>query len=881
VVVAFALACWLTTPDDPPPGGEGPAGVAELPPAPRGTAESSAPASAFSAAMAPKAATDPGLSSRWKPAYLPLVEPYRSIPDYDPGSAAGRLAARLEELIRAEKPGRKRRLLATLRVRLDYQASTGLTPAELKKDLEAIEALLAEVLAGRDPLAAERGNSLLGYYAANDGSCQPYSLTLPEGYDPRGERKYPLVLELHHHGWGDWYKPFQGHQASALDGAIVAAPHGRGSCDYLWIAEDDVLAVRDAVIADYRVDDLRVYVTGYSMGGTGSFHLPGRYPDRFAASTPKAGNADFTAWEQAWKEDRRRLETPLNAARMFLRWKTAPVTYAENFLHVPISMDHGAGDTVNPVQHSRSMAGRLKQLGYKHVRFRSGSGGHSWGATLEERFKWMLQFRGVRTPGRVRLKTGDYRHGGAYWAEILRLADRMKMAEIDVKVSSPRLIEVTACRNVERFRLKLGELKLAARAAVSVGGGRLALPDPPPAGVTLERTAAGWKLAAATGASGRFPPPKRKGLEGPIWDGLRDPFLVVVGTSSKDEFERRTVRMEAERWRRQWRRRFQSWPPVKDDREVTARDIADRNLMLFGGPAANSITARVNARLPARIEGRKVIVGEREYSGDDLGLKLCYPNPLNPDRLVLLQASTGWRGMWQMTHRFGNWFDWMPLDNRDWYDFCVFDDKSAGFETFLDVGFFDEDWSLKRASRWRGVAEWRAEARPRTYPRHIAPPEADEVRLGDLWPRQIDTAKGPLQIDRSFRGKQLCVGHRKQKHGLGQWIESAISYDLGGKYRSLTTVYGIDAEGQKKISSARRSAERVRFEIWGDGRLLASRNGVRFDDAPGRFSVDVTGVDGLTLRVLRTSPQGWLYGSITWGEPTLRRRPIATGKPKD
>jgi len=36
--------------------------------------------------------------------------------------------------------------------------------------------------------------------------------------------------------------------------------------------------------------------------------------------------------------------------------------------------------------------------------------------------------------------------------------------------------------------------------------------------------------------------------------------------------------------------------------------------------------------------------------------------------------------------------------------------------------------------------------------------------------------------------------------------------------------------------------------------------------------VDVTGVNGLTLRVLRTSPQGWLYGPITWGEPTLSRR---------
>ncbi len=802
--------------------------------------------------------------------YLPLVEPYESIPDLDPASPEGKLAARLAELVRAEKRSSKRRLLATLRVRLDYMATRG---ANWK--LTDLARQLDEVLAGRDPFAAERGNSLRGYYAANDNSCQPYSLTLPPRYDP--ERKYPLVLELHCHGWGDWYRPFQGHPVGELDGAIMAAPHGRGSCDYLWIAEDDVLAVRDAVIADYPVDDLRVFVTGWSMGGTGSFHLPGRYPDRFNASTPKAGNADFTAWEQVWKEDRRRLETPLESARMFLRWKTAPVSYAENFLHVPIAIDHGAQDAINPVGHSRSMAGRLKQLGYRNVRFRAGSGGHGWGASLQERFKWMLQFRGEHTPRRVRLKTGDYRHGGAYWVEVTRLADRMKMADLDVKLhvgNATDRVEITKAENVEEFRLRLTN----ARVQVSHKGRNLSGSTAGTGSFLLRRHGDTFRFAKAGEGEGAKRLRKRMGLEGPICDAFRDPFLVVVGTTSKYAFERKLIRNEAERWRRQWKRRFQSWPPVRDDTGVTAADISAKNLMLFGGPHANSVTARVMPNLPARIEGKKITVGKREYSGRDLGLKLCYPNPLNPQRLVILQASTSWRGMWQMTHRFGNWFDWMPLDNREWFDFCVFDDKSAGFETFLDVGFFDEDWSLARANRWHGVAAWRNRAIARNYPQQESPADAETVRLSDLWPRQIDTAKGALAIDRGFRGKDLCIGRARQKHGLGQWIESAVAYDLEGRYRSLITSFGVDADGQTRISSARRSAERALFEIWGDGRLLASRRGVGFGDAPGKFAVDVTGVKGLTLRVLRTTPQGWLYGPVTWGEPTLSKRPLPARK---
>ncbi len=818
------------------------------------------------------------LEAPQKRAYLPLVEPYASIKDLDAGTAEGRFAARLDRLIRAAKPGKKRRALATLRVRLDYLTSTTWAAYKLKD----LGAALAALLAGRDPFASERGNSLRGYYAANDDSCQPYSLTLPPKYNPK--RKYPLVLHLHHHGWGDWYRPFQGHAAPELDGAIVVAPHGRGSCDYLWIAEDDSLAVIDATVADYPVDDARVYVIGWSMGGTGSFHLPGRYPDRFAASCPKAGNADFTAWEKAWGPDRVRLKTPLDAARMFLRWKTAPVTYAENFLHVPIAMDHGSGDSINPVGHSKSMAGRLKQLGYKNVRYRFGSGGHGWGASLGEQFNWMLKFRRPANPARVRFKTGSYRHGSAYWVEISRIADRMKMAEIDVRVASPTRIEVTKCENIERFELKLAGLKVggAGPLTLTIGGQTITLSLRGSRTVALARAAlkgAKWGLVGPPLPrvdAPKFPPAKRKGLEGPIHDAFRAPFLVVIGTTAKDEFERRVVREEAERWRRQWKRRFQTWPPVKDDHAVTAKDIAAKNLLLFGGPEANSITARVMVGLPVRIGGGKVVVGKREYKGKDLGLKLCYPNPLSPDRLVLIQAANTWRGMWQMTHRFGNWFDWMPLDNRDWFDFCVFDDKSAGFETMLDVGFFDEDWGLARANRWRGLKPWRAKVKPRVYPRFKKPPDADVVRLGDLWPRQIDTAKGSLAINRSFGGRPLSIGHRGQKHGLGQWIESAAVYDLGGKYRGFRTKFGIDAEGQKTISDARRSAERTTFQVWGDGRLLAEKRGVQFGDRPGSFGVDVSGVRGLVLRVLRQSPQGWLYGSITWGEPTLYKKPPAT-----
>jgi hypothetical protein len=143
--------------------------------------------------------------------------------------------------------------------------------------------------------------------------------------------------------------------------------------------------------------------------------------------------------------------------------------------------------------------------------------------------------------------------------------------------------------------------------------------------------------------------------------------------------------------------------------------------------------------------------------------------------------------------------------------------------------------------------------------------------LADLWPVQIDTAKGPLQINRSFAGRELCIGKARQAHGLGQWIESAAVYELGGQYSAFRANFGIDAEGQETISQARKLAEFTTFQVLGDGKLLAEKRNVAFGDPPGRFEVDVKGVRRLTLRVLRQSPEGWLYGPVTWGEPLLAR----------
>ncbi len=91
-----------------------------------------------------------------------------------------------------------------------------------------------------------------------------------------------------------------------------------------------------------------------------------------------------------------------------------------------------------------------------------------------------------------------------------------------------------------------------------------------------------------------------------------------------------------------FQREFPKWlrgdAPSKVDRDVSARDIADKNLILFGDPGGNALIARILGELPIRWTRDAVEIGGRSYAAGDHLPALIFPNPLNPDRYVVLNS---------------------------------------------------------------------------------------------------------------------------------------------------------------------------------------------------------------------------------------------------
>lgn len=128
-----------------------------------------------------------------------------------------------------------------------------------------------------------------------------YLVYLPEGYNDDPERRWPLIYFLHGSGDPDYDSTFvlgYGLPAVLLVGEepdefpfIVVSPQAFPGGTW-W--DEDALPALEAllleVLATYRADPERVYLTGLSMGGYGSWYMATAYPEYFAAMISISGS---------------------------------------------------------------------------------------------------------------------------------------------------------------------------------------------------------------------------------------------------------------------------------------------------------------------------------------------------------------------------------------------------------------------------------------------------------------------------------------------------------------------------------------------------------------------------------------------------------------
>lgn len=207
----------------------------------------------------------------------------------------------------------------------------------------------------------------------SDSQSVPYLLYLPEDFTANSTRKWPLMLFLHGRGESrgpldivaKWGPPRMAKRGDDLP-YILLSP--QCPANTRWTADDQqagLLKLLDHAIAQFPVDTSRIYLTGLSMGGYGTWKLAADHPDRFAAAAPVCGGGD-----------------PANA---------------NNLKNIPLWVFHGSEDTAVPYQRSVEMVNAITQAGGSKIRFTTMKhvGHNCWSAAYAtpELYDWFNKHR--------------------------------------------------------------------------------------------------------------------------------------------------------------------------------------------------------------------------------------------------------------------------------------------------------------------------------------------------------------------------------------------------------------------------------------------------------------------------------------------------------
>jgi hypothetical protein len=561
---------------------------------------------------------------------------------------------------------------------------------------------------GRSPWTETPGSSIRGYVSKVDASVQPFAVIVPPDLAKADGAKSRARLDVILHGRGATLnevnfiqahdgKPApanaEGAGAGAGAGAIVLHVFGRTNNAYRWAGETDVFEAIAAVKRSFAIDERRIVLRGFSMGGAGAWHLGLHHPSLWSSVEAGAGFSETRNYAKLKEIP----DVQAKALRIY-----DAVDYAANAFDVPMVGYGGENDPQR--QASINIEEALKALGYsfKTEGLLTRGEGIDFlrvvGAKVEHKVdpvsaRILQAFHDDHAaqganlnPKRIRFVTYTLKYNQAAWLSIEQLEEHYRRASVEAEIRENLAIvhktENVAVLGVERHAaasIRLGDQEFPLEGAVK---GLLPF-------VYFRREGDQWKQLdydASRSFQENTERGKRRNLQGPVDDAFSGPFLCVRGTGKPwNPHVEHWANARLDRFADDWRRWMRGEVRIKTDTEVTPEDIETNHLVLFGDPGSNSLLARVLKDLPLGWSRTEVELAGK-YRADSHAPVLIALNPLNARRYVVVNSG----------HTFGSkeFAGTNALLFPHLGDYAVFQVEGAT-GVMKASGFFDESWKLK------------------------------------------------------------------------------------------------------------------------------------------------------------------------------------------
>ena len=535
------------------------------------------------------------------------------------------------------------------------------------------------------------GKHALAYRSRIDDSVQPYVVTVPESFTQQRTKRWPLHVVLH----GRNKNLTEAHFIASQDGKAAPAGQdwiqldvfGRTNNAYRWAGETDVFEALDDVIRRFSIDESRITLWGFSMGGAGAWHLGLHHPSRWASVGAGAGFVDFYEYQK-------QTEQLPDYQHRTLRIYDAK-DYALNLSVVPF-ITYG-GEVDPQLRASQIIKEQADQLDVPLQTLVGPGMGHKFDDASKASFMEFLiqnnQKGRKRGAGRreFRFVTYTLKYNRCEWLTIHEQSTPYAKTLASSVMNENGDLELTT-ENIEA----LSVLRTATN-RLSIDGSKPfnlnTIGDDNLIDVYFVKEDGNW-VALDYEESLEFEENpqqhKRHNLQGPIDDAFMEPFVCVTGTGrpwSKEIHD--YANWSLERFKKDFDKWMRAKPIVVSDDEVTEELIRNRNLILFGDPGSNKILKRVVDDLPVEWKSDSITFMGNEYSSEDHALVMIFPNPLNPRHYVVINS-----GMTTHEKDFKASNSWLFPKLGD-YAVIRFSKYSTGEfdETVESAGIFDSIWN--------------------------------------------------------------------------------------------------------------------------------------------------------------------------------------------
>jgi poly(3-hydroxybutyrate) depolymerase len=526
------------------------------------------------------------------------------------------------------------------------------------------------------------------FISSIDGSLQYYAVTPQSG---KSKDQAALFLSVH----GAAVEAIG--QARAYEskdwGTLVAATNRRPR-GFNW--EDwgrmDALEVLNLAKERFKPDPKRIYLTGHSMGGHGTWFLGATYPDKWAAIAPCAGYPTLKSYGSADGLIPDSSSSPVE--RMLLRSSNQSdvIKLATNYKPQGVYIFHGDSDRVVSVEYARQMKKILADF-HSDISYYEYPGGSHWFGNHSVDWKPLFDFFAWhRLPEDTAVNTIDFTtaspgiSSSIHWATIHQQRHPLKYSRIQLKRNIKDKSVTGTTENVGLLKLNLKDFVMGSLLAITLDGTdtlRYTIRGAADS-LFLRNNKGKWELATSPDAVQKGPH-----RYGTLKDAFNHNMIFVYGTAGtreENEWSFNKARYDAETWYY----RGNGAIDIVADKDYSLAKYKDRGVILYGNKSTNKAWNTLLNDCPIQVERNKITAGEKVWSGPDLAAYFVWPIPNSVVASVASISGTGLTGM--KTTDANQYF----AGGSGFPDFMIFrlamlQSGTGGVEM---AGFFDMNWKI-------------------------------------------------------------------------------------------------------------------------------------------------------------------------------------------